>query len=302
MAPWRLLVVDDQAMSLKMIAKCLDGQGYDIDYVANGEEALAKLTQASPPYDLLLLDRVMPGIDGLQVLRHIKADPAFADLPVILQTSSTSPAQVREGMDAGAYFYLTKPYDCSALCAIVHAALEEVGMARREVRTAAEEERLMHLISQARFRIATIAEAQYLAARLALLAPRPDAVAIGLTELLVNGVEHGNLGLSYEEKLQLRREDRWEEELERRASLPEYVNRRVTITVNCTNEAITYIVSDEGKGFEFSRYLQFDPDRAFDLNGRGIALARAMSFSSIEYKGAGNLVEARVDLSGTKPT
>jgi hypothetical protein len=128
------------------------------------------------------------------------------------------------------------------------------------------------------------------------MCPQPDAVAPGLADLMVNAVEHGNLGLTYAEKTRLKWEGCWEAEIARRLLLPEFRERRACIRAERIAAAIRFTVTDQGAGFDWRKYLSFDPERAFDPNGRGIALARQSSFASIEYQGRGNVVVATVSL------
>jgi hypothetical protein len=115
-------------------------------------------------------------------------------------------------------------------------------------------------------------------------------------ELLVNAIEHGNLGLTYTEKSALKKEDRWEEEIRRRLEQAQYRGRRAVVNFFRTSEVVQFSVIDEGDGFKWERYLDFDPDRVFDPNGRGIAMAGKMAFSRLEYRGKGNHVVAEINL------
>jgi hypothetical protein len=112
---------------------------------------------------------------------------------------------------------------------------------------------------------------------------------------MVNAVEHGNLGVTYQEKAQLKWEGDWEGEIARRLTLPEYSDRVATIRVErLAAETVRFTISDEGAGFDWQKFLTFDPDRAYDPNGRGIAMAKMLSFASLEYQGLGNVVVATV--------
>jgi anti-sigma regulatory factor (Ser/Thr protein kinase) len=144
--------------------------------------------------------------------------------------------------------------------------------------------------------VRTLAEARDLATRIASLHPDPDRVEIGLTELLVNAVEHGNLGITYEEKASLLERGAYDAEIARRLALPSLAARKVTITV--THDAFTLAtrIEDEGDGFDWLPYLDVDPERALAYNGNGIAIAREMSFDELRYEGRGNVVVATVRL------
>jgi DNA-binding response OmpR family regulator/anti-sigma regulatory factor (Ser/Thr protein kinase) len=291
----RVLVVDDEPMNLVIIGEFLAETQFEVDAVESGEAAWQALN-GDRSFDLVLLDRMMPGIDGMEVLRRIKADSRLSDLPVIMQTAAATPNQVREGLQAGAHYYLTKPFEQGALLAIMRSALEGRRNAR-SLRTRLEtEQNVTPLIRRGGYELRTLDEAQCLASYLARLCPQPETAAMGLTELIVNAVEHGNLGVSYQEKAALKLADRWAEEIARRLALPENRDKRVTVDFVRDDKQIAFTVRDQGCGFDWQRYLDFDPDRAFDPNGRGIALARSLAFASLSYGGNGSQVTAVVAL------
>ena len=137
-------------------------------------------------------------------------------------------------------------------------------------------------------------DARRLASFVALLGPQPETLAMGLSELLVNGVEHGNLGIDFAEKSRLRESDCWEDEIRRRLTLPEFKDRAVRMRVRKDPTRWVFEISDDGEGFDWRRFLDFDPERAFAPNGRGIALSRQLSFSSLTYIPPGNRVVVTV--------
>ncbi|HEX8986929.1 MAG TPA: response regulator [Rhodocyclaceae bacterium] len=296
MKSYRILVVEDEAVNRAVIAECLDDPAYRLDMATDGEEAWEKLESSIAPYHLVILDRWMPRLDGIALLRRLKATPRYADLPVIMQTAASSLEQVAEGIAAGAYYYLTKPYLPESLLAIVHAALADIEARQEAARRVRAETDAFKLAVKAEFRFRTVSEACGLAALLAHLCPDPEVAALGLTELMTNAVEHGNLGISYEEKSRLCREDRWQQEVERRAGLAEYRDRTATVAAERRNDAIRFVIADQGEGFEWRRYLQLDAERAFAPNGRGILMARMVTFDELEYRGQGNQVEAVIYL------
>ena len=89
-------------------------------------------------------------------------------------------------------------------------------------------------------------------------------------------------------------EERWADEVESRLKMPRYSNRIVKVTLEKTASACTVTIADQGDGFDWWNYINFNPERAFDLHGRGIAMSRAMSFDSLEYLGNGNTVVTTV--------
>lgn len=291
----RVLVVDDEELNLLIIEEFLELEEVSLEMHSDPQAAWARLMAPESDFSLVILDRMMPELDGMEFLRRMKREARFADIPVIMQTAASSPDQVREGLAAGAYYYLTKPYAPEALTSIVRVALDD-RRARSQLRSrAAHLEEAQKLMRSAEYRFVTLDDVSSLVPVLAALCPAPDVVAPGLSDLMVNAVEHGNLGVSYQEKSLLKWEGDWEAEIARRLALPQFRERFATIRLERTPEAVVFTISDQGQGFAWDKFLTFDPERAFDPNGRGIAMARMMSFSSLEYQGCGNVVVATVN-------
>lgn len=108
-----VLVVDDDPLNLSVMHTALNSAGY-MTYAANsGYQALNMTSDIKP--DLVLLDVVMPGIDGFEVCRRLKADPSTIDIPVIFITAHSSPDRMAEGYTLGAVDYLVKPVSMAEL-------------------------------------------------------------------------------------------------------------------------------------------------------------------------------------------
>jgi class 3 adenylate cyclase len=119
--PPRILVVDDTAANVHILQLRLAAQGYDVLTAADGEAALATARESLP--DLILLDVMMPKLDGLEVCRQLRADPSFPFTPIIMVTAKADPKDVVAGLEAGGDEYLTKPVDQTALVARVKSML-----------------------------------------------------------------------------------------------------------------------------------------------------------------------------------
>ena len=119
--PARILVVDDIADNVEILRMRLSSLGYEVIVAEDGEQALARVHDDLP--DLVLLDIMMPRIDGLEVVRRLKADATLPFIPVILVTAKASPTDVVAGLDAGGDDYLSKPIEHGALVARVRAML-----------------------------------------------------------------------------------------------------------------------------------------------------------------------------------
>ena len=116
-----ILVVDDVPDNVQIVQLRLESRSYGVITAADGGEALEKVKSALP--DLILLDVMMPGIDGIETVKRLKADPSLPFIPVILLTARSDTKEVIAGLDSGADDYLTKPFDHGALLARVRAML-----------------------------------------------------------------------------------------------------------------------------------------------------------------------------------
>ena len=121
MAKERILVVDDEEDILELVRFNLAREGYPIICTTSGEESL-KIAQKEHP-DLIVLDLMLPGIDGLEVAKALKNDPKTRDIPVIMLTAKGEEADIVTGLELGADDYVTKPFSPRILVARVRAVL-----------------------------------------------------------------------------------------------------------------------------------------------------------------------------------
>ena len=119
--PARILIVDDNPTNVKVLATRLTAEGYEIVTAADGEEGLAAARARTP--DLILLDVMMPKLDGFEVCRRLRADASFPFTPIIMVTAMADSRDVVAGLEAGGDEYLTKPVDHAALAARVRSML-----------------------------------------------------------------------------------------------------------------------------------------------------------------------------------
>ncbi|HPC84105.1 MAG TPA: response regulator [Thermoanaerobaculaceae bacterium] len=299
--PIRVLVVDDDPIAVEIILEYLDGMQVEATTAHDGQAGWEALEARPGEFDVVLLDRMMPRLNGIQLLQRIRADVRFEALPVILQTSASDQREVLEGIQAGAYYYLTKPFRKEMLRSIVRAAASDfarVKALREELR---KQVGVLNLLRTGRFEFRTLNEAMDLGAFLARAFPDPDRVLIGLSELLVNAVEHGNLELSYEDKGRLEEQGTWREEIERRLADPTLGARLAEAELERRAESVTVTIRDQGRGFDPEPYLRVDPARLFDTHGRGILIAKTMSFDELQYRDRGREVVAVVKTGPVPP-
>ncbi|MDH5752843.1 MAG: response regulator [Deltaproteobacteria bacterium] len=285
----RVLAVDDQPANLQVIRNILKDE-YSLSFAKNGQKALEVAEKHSP--DLIVLDVMMPEMDGFEACRRLKEMESTRDIPVVFVTALDSREDIRRGLGLGAFYYLTKPVDAESLRTICRTAFMEqaaIKSLKEEVQGAAESIRMM---KKGEFKFQNLDHARSLAVMMAKTCPEPEKVIVGLNELFINAIEHGNLGITYEEKTTLNTKGRWEQEVRSRLVKEEYLNKEVLVEFERKEEELRFLVKDQGEGFDWKKFLDFDEKRVFDNHGRGIAMANQFSFSRLEYMGAGNEVLA----------
>jgi len=156
---------------------------------------------------------------------------------------------------------------------------------------------LMPLLQQGVFRLRQMAEANLLAECIASHCPNPRLVIVGISELIINAIEHGNLGITFDEKSELQANNTWLSEIEHRLNLPENKHKFVEVAYSRTETEITMTVTDQGKGFDWKKFEPSPDGHAPKSHGRGIFLAKNLSFKELYYSGSGNVVTCVIALT-----
>lgn len=293
---FRILAVDDEELNLDILSKHLTKNGYQTVLANNGQEAWSILSRDKDAIDIVLLDRMMPELDGLEVLKRIKADANLSHIPVIMQTAAVGSEAAVECIEAGAYYYVTKPYAAEMLLSIVGAAAKDSQEARAVRKNLMKRDEVLPLIQQCQLQVRTPEECRLVSNYLALFMPDPSRAMVALTTLISNALEHGNLGIGTHLKHDLLLSKGWDQEIKMRLNMPQNANKFVDVQYTREADRVVVRVKDMGEGFHWQEYMDFDPSRMKDPNGRGIAMANIMNPGSIEYIGAGNEVTFSVKL------
>jgi two-component system, cell cycle response regulator len=288
--PIKLLAVDDNPTALRLLEAMLVQSRYEVATATNGRDALQYISSHYEEIETVLLDRMMPGMDGIEVCAALKTDPRLRDIPVIMQTAADRPEEISEGIQAGVFYYLTKPLDKKTLLSVVSAAVKQAEQYRKLRMEIRQQQKNLGMVQVLQCTFKTLAEADTLAPFLACLFSEPNRVVAGISELLINAVEHGNLGISYDLKSILVAENRWKEEINRRYDDPSSASKKVRVAFTRGDTACTLEITDEGEGFDWKRYLEVEPLRATHNHGRGIAMANMLSFDELHYNELGNQV------------
>jgi len=133
MAHEKILIVDDEEDIIELLSYNLSREGYRVEGVQSGEEAIEKVRSAQP--DIIVLDLMLPGIDGLEVCRILKNDPAAAYIPIIMLTAKGEDADIVAGLELGADDYITKPFSPRILLARIRAVIrrDKKGTAEQQI-------------------------------------------------------------------------------------------------------------------------------------------------------------------------
>jgi DNA-binding response OmpR family regulator len=121
----KVLIAEDSATVRRLVAARLIADGYEVLEASDGEEALKLALEEAP--DLLVLDKVMPKLDGFEVIRALREDPRTSDLPIVMLTERTNEEDVLGGLDLGVEDYMPKPFSPHELSARVRRALRRSG-------------------------------------------------------------------------------------------------------------------------------------------------------------------------------
>jgi len=293
-----VLVADDDSSCLNLIDRFLENESCEVVLAKDGLDAWSYLQSEKYKFEVVILDRRMPGLDGIQILQKMKTTERLKNIPVIFQSGLTDIDDIRSGMNEGAYYYLTKPYVRCSLISIVEAAISE----------SLRKQQLLQCVNNAscykkessslngHVVFTSLEEINNIACTLANLCPEPEKIVSGLSELLINAVEHGNLAIGYQEKQKLLRDNSLVDEINNRLKLPEYSDKKINVFWEIDKTEIRFIIKDDGVGFSPLKYLELDPNRATHPHGRGIAMAKMVSFTSIEFVGCGNHVVATIQI------
>jgi CheY-like chemotaxis protein len=281
-----ILVVDDSPLDQRFAARCAEEEGCTVILAGNGREAIDVIKAEKP--DAVLTDLQMPEMDGLELVRRIKQQ--HLSTPVILMTAHGSEEVAVEALRAGAASYVPKKNLkrdlCWALGNVLSAA--EAAYERAQIRIflkrAVSEYVLGYEPSGPRTLVSHLQDS--LAQMNICDEVRRLQVATALTEALTNAIDHGNLELDSK----LREDDvqGYRELGKQRSTQKPYSERRVYVTAHINPEEATFVVRDEGPGFNPDKLPDpTDPENLLKPSGRGVMLIRTF-MDAVSFNEQGN--------------
>ncbi|HBA85228.1 MAG TPA: hypothetical protein DCZ95_14160 [Verrucomicrobia bacterium] len=288
----KILLVEDEPSVLDVMKKVMEKHGHVVFTAADGHRALKVFDTAEP--DLVITDIQMPAMDGLTLLSEVREKNH--EVIVVVMTGDESAATAVEALRRGANNYLWKPINIADLLSLLHRyeSIVNERVIGREIQksivfrslTLSLENRLNFSTEYARFLVQEIED----------LLPDKERrdIILGLDELLMNAMEHGNLGITYEEKNAALTEVSGLKQLyEQRLTEPKRIDRRVVVEFKFNGAFFEWLITDEGEGFDWNAIPNpLEENRILNSCGRGIFLSRLI-FDEMEYLGRGNAVRAR---------
>lgn len=287
-APLTILVVEDNRIERMFMEEQIKDLGHAMMMAENGLQAVETLHGLEKPVDVILMDRMMPVMDGLTAVRQIKEDKRLRHIPIVMITGAASAKDIQEGIDSGVFYYLAKPVNEDVLKSVLAAATREAMQHKTLSEELSRHKSSFNLIQTCKFHFRTIEEAESLSAFMAHCFPDAQRVLPGLAELMINAVEHGTYEVGYDRKSALIESGTLRAEIQRRQVAPEFKDRYVEAVITHKDNGVYVVITDQGPGFNWRRFLNIEPSRARDNHGRGIAQANAVSFDKLTYNEQGN--------------
>lgn len=293
---WQILIIDNNHESVNYLQNVLNPKQYNIITINDGEKGFDLLLNQPEQFSAIIIGQDTLNTNSIRLLHQINSCSVLKAIPIIMEASFGTIEEMDLCIRAGARYYIPKPIDKTIIPQVILTAVRDHDRYRFAEQSVIHSKALNTLIS-AVFKIKTLHEAQSLAAFLANECPNPKLAAIGINEILINAIEHGNLNITYQEKTRLHESTEWLAEIDRRLNLAENYDKHVTAIFSKSNTHINIRITDEGNGFDWRQYQNLDSNRAFDNHGRGIIMARTLAFEDLIYHGKGNDVECIIPLA-----
>lgn len=285
MIPGRLLIIDDNKDLLEFLRDFFRKNGFDVLLALTAMDGVEKFKSFMP--DVVITDMRLPDKPGNWVVKEVKS--VNKKTPVIIITGYSDHHLIVEAMENGATELLKKPFkqkDLKYLLSKIEILLKRlhVDLSSRFV---CWEKR--HYQIENDIHVVPIL-VDYLFDRVDYLCENDSFLRIGLQEILINAIEHGNLEISYSDKQKMLDSGDYNQMLMERAKEETYRHKRVDIKVFSTPQYLKVIVEDMGNGFDMSALPNLgDPENFFRESGKGILMA-INAFDRVQYNDIGNVV------------
>jgi len=284
----KILVIDDEKPLRDLLKIALTEEGYEVIEAKNGIEGVEKFKELNP--DIVITDVNMPEVSGIEVARKIKE--ISKDTDVIIMTGYGTEELVIEALRNGASNYIKKPIHLKELYTILDSIIlkretrkryeiikDVVNFEEKKIILDNDLSRVWGVVNQVFFNVPSHIESKSI-----------EGLKLGLYEIIVNAIEHGNLGITYEQKKEALQKNTYSSLIKERIKQANKQGKKILIFSTLVPEKIVIKVHDQGKGFDISKLPKaHEPENLLDSSGRGILLA-SLYFDTIDYKEPGNKV------------
>ncbi len=284
----QILIIDDEEAIRNVLKIALTKKGYAVTEADNGKKGLELFKQKRP--EIVLTDVMMPEMTGLEFTRFLSE--MNADTDVIVMTGYGTEDVVIEALHAGASNYIKKPIAFEDLFAIidritlkrknkklVEPAKDAVVFERKDLVIGNDLSTVWGAVNQLLFNLHSGIDRNIV-----------EGMRIGLYEIIINAIEHGNLDITYEEKSQAQRNNSYVQLLQDRKNRADEEGKKVHISSTYDCEWLIIQIKDDGKGFDYkSLPVARSPETTLATHGRGIFLT-SLYFDSLNFIEPGNAV------------
>ncbi len=283
----RVLIVDDEEILRNILSRFLKQANFEPIEAKDGKEAIELFKISNPA--LIISDIMMPKMDGLTLLNEIKKLDNNA--MVILMTGYGNEDILLEALRGGALNFFKKPFNFHELIKFVEHALKH----KKEPQfDALYSEHLVEEIKSFSFpteETNILPIVNQITLHLKKIVPESEIlnIKIGIEEILTNAIEHGNLGITFDEKQKAIEEGKWGEFIESRLNINNNRKKLIKINSKLTQEKFEIVVTDEGEGFDWQSLPEVTADNLLRYNGRGIFLTK-IYFDEVIFNEKGNEV------------
>jgi CheY-like chemotaxis protein/anti-sigma regulatory factor (Ser/Thr protein kinase) len=285
-----VLVVDDQEALRSLLARLLEREGFDPIQAEDGAQAVEMYKSESPL--VVVSDIMMPKMDGLMLLNEIRRIDRNAT--VILMTGQGNEDVLLKALRGGATNFFKKPFNVRELIDEIRKVVEfRLEAARSSLFSPLLVEEMKHFVMP-RADSPFFPIINQITLQLPCLLPQEDILnlKIGIEEIITNAIEHGNLGISYDEKSKAIQEGRLAELIADKGRESDAAGRAVHITSRLSPEMFEIAIRDDGHGFDWRSLPAVEPENLLAFNGRGIFLTK-IYFDEVIYNDIGTEVTLR---------
>ena len=293
-----ILLVDDDPICLQILEQHVDELGYKWVSAENYNDAL-NILKENKNIVLALFDINLPDSSGNDIFYAIKSDEYISNIFVVTQTADVSYETRNKAINAGVFYHLTKPFTEQQIYNVVKSAIEQY-YEKRKLFSNILSDGYQYDIDvtkcsaneiACKYTFRTLEDVEEISQTIAKIYPDREKVIIGIHELLTNAIEHGNLGIDFEEKSDLIINNEWKNEIDKRLKEEPYCNRTAYAECRIDSDGILLTIKDMGKGFDYQKYTSLDMSGISMPNGRGIAIAMISSFDKLIYSDGGSKVD-----------